>query len=125
MQTILFGAMNLFSGGGNKVYGAISEYGNAKRDFGRTVKTEMENLECLGYGAKAFTISMVETALRVSERKVSADKIQQIILFRVNLYFRCRLSCCPVWKETLKALKEQGQVSSGSGYERRLVGSGT
>lgn len=24
------------------------------------MKTEMENLECLGYGAKAFTISMVE-----------------------------------------------------------------
>ena len=63
----------------------LSEYGNPKEISVELFKTEMENLECLGYGAKAFTISMVETALRVSERKVSADKIQQIILLGKSL----------------------------------------
>ena len=38
----------------------LSEYGNAKEISVELFKTEMENLECLGYGAKAFTISMVE-----------------------------------------------------------------
>lgn len=39
----------------------------------------MNNLKYLGYGAKAFTISMVETALRISEQKISAANIQHII----------------------------------------------
>ena len=60
----------------------------------------------MGYGAKAFTISMVETALRVSERKVSADKIQQIILLGKSL-LQMPIELLSGVEETLKALKEQ------------------
>ena len=86
----------------------LSEYGNAKEISVELFKTEMENLECLGYGAKAFTISMVETALRVSERKVSADKIQQIILLGKSL-LQMPIELLSGVEETLKALKEQGR----------------
>lgn len=37
-------------------------------------QTEMNNLKYLGYGAKAFTISMIETALRVSRQPDSGSR---------------------------------------------------
>jgi putative hydrolase of the HAD superfamily len=61
----------------------------------------------LGYGAKAFTISMVETALRMSGQKISAEKVQQIILLGKSL-LQMPIELLPGVEETLKALKEQG-----------------
>lgn len=42
-------------------------------------KTEMQNMELYGYGAKAFILSVVETAIKVSREKVPAIVIQTII----------------------------------------------
>ena len=42
-------------------------------------KTEMQNMELYGYGAKAFILSVIETAIKVSEDRVPATVIQQII----------------------------------------------
>jgi putative hydrolase of the HAD superfamily len=42
-------------------------------------KTEMKNLSLYGYGAKAFILSMIETALQISENKITAYEINQII----------------------------------------------
>lgn len=42
-------------------------------------KTEMQNMELYGYGAKAFILSVVETAIKVSREKVPATVIQTII----------------------------------------------
>ena len=50
----------------------LKSYGTPEDISAALFQTEMNNLKCLGYGAKAFTISMVETALRVSGRKISA-----------------------------------------------------
>ncbi len=41
--------------------------------------TEIKNLELYGYGIKAFTLSLVETAIRISETKVPASTIKTII----------------------------------------------
>ena len=41
--------------------------------------TEMRNLSLYGYGAKGLTLSMLETAVRVSNAKVSANTIDAII----------------------------------------------
>ena len=43
------------------------------------LKTEMENINLYGYGAKSFILSMVETALRISNNQVSQEKINKII----------------------------------------------
>lgn len=43
--------------------------------------TEMSNMAQLGYGAKAFTISMVETAIRISNHQVPNMVITEIDLF--------------------------------------------
>ena len=42
-------------------------------------KTEMQNLEIYGYGAKGFILAMVETALGSTEGKISAEEIGRII----------------------------------------------
>jgi putative hydrolase of the HAD superfamily len=42
-------------------------------------KTEMQNLEIYGYGAKGFILAMVETALRATANRITAEEINQII----------------------------------------------
>lgn len=42
-------------------------------------KTEMQNLEIYGYGAKGFILAMIETALRVTEGKVTSSEISRIL----------------------------------------------
>ena len=42
-------------------------------------KTEMQNMELYGYGVKAFMLSMIETALRISEKSLKLDDIEMII----------------------------------------------
>ena len=85
----------------------LSDYGSAKEISAELFKTEMSNLECLGYGAKAFTISMIETALRVSNQTITAEKIQQIVLLGKSL-LEMPIELLSGVEDTLKALKEQG-----------------
>lgn len=40
---------------------------------------ERRNLATYGYGAKGFTLSMIETALEVSDRRVSAEVLAEIL----------------------------------------------
>ncbi len=42
-------------------------------------QTEMQNLPLYGFGAKGFTLSMIETALKISEYRISVDEIDRII----------------------------------------------
>jgi putative hydrolase of the HAD superfamily len=42
-------------------------------------KTEMQNLEIYGYGAKGFILAMVETAIRTTDGKITAEEINRII----------------------------------------------
>jgi putative hydrolase of the HAD superfamily len=47
--------------------------------------TEMKNLSLYGYGAKAFTLSLIETAVKLSGPKVNATIINEIIQMGQNL----------------------------------------
>jgi len=42
-------------------------------------KTEMQNLNLYGYGAKGFMLSLIETAIQISGGKISSNEILQII----------------------------------------------
>ncbi|TVM01314.1 MAG: HAD family hydrolase [Candidatus Brocadia sp. WS118] len=42
-------------------------------------ETEMRNLKLFGYGAKGFMLSMIETALEISQFRISGKDIQKII----------------------------------------------
>lgn len=45
----------------------------------RLYKTEIENLQHFGYGIKAFALSMVETAIELSEGRVSGAELRPLI----------------------------------------------
>jgi len=47
----------------------------------RLYETEMRNLNFYGYGVKSFTLSMIETAIELSEGRVCGKEIQEIINF--------------------------------------------
>ncbi len=42
-------------------------------------KTEMRNLEFYGYGIKSFTLSMIETAIELTDGQVTADEVRAIL----------------------------------------------
>ncbi|GAA4324569.1 HAD family hydrolase [Mucilaginibacter gynuensis] len=43
------------------------------------LKIELDNLPLYGYGVKGFILSMIETAMRVSDKTISIDVIERII----------------------------------------------
>ncbi|NDH03590.1 MAG: HAD family hydrolase, partial [Marivivens sp.] len=45
----------------------------------RLLAAERRNLRFYGYGIKGFTLSMIETAVEVSEQRVSADVIHELL----------------------------------------------
>lgn len=87
--------------------GLLKPYGASEEISAALFRTEMKNLKSLGYGAKAFTISMVETALEVSNQMISAGDIRQIVDLGKSL-LDMPIELLPQVKETLEILKEKG-----------------
>lgn len=48
-------------------------------------KTEMQNLALYGYGVKGFILSMVETAIRISEKTVNIEIVEKAIQYGKDL----------------------------------------
>lgn len=51
----------------------------------RLYRTEIRNLKELGYGIKAFTLSMIETAIELTEGRISALEIREILEMGRNM----------------------------------------
>ena len=66
--------------------------------------TERKNMRLLGYGVKAFTLSMLETAMRVSRHEMPAATINDILQ---RCYGLLQFPCTPLpeVEETLKTLR--------------------
>jgi putative hydrolase of the HAD superfamily len=43
------------------------------------LRTEIENIDLYGYGIKAFILSMIETAMRVSDKTIPVSAVEKII----------------------------------------------
>lgn len=43
------------------------------------LQTEIKNIELYGYGIKAFMLSMIETAIRITDRSIPNEAIEKII----------------------------------------------
>lgn len=69
-------------------------------------KTEMQNLELFGYGAKGFALSLIETAVRISDGKITGRQVQQIIDIVKRLLAR-PVELLPDVSEVLRTLKEK------------------
>lgn len=57
----------------------LSEYHDAKTVERVLFETEMNNLELFGYGVKGFTLSCIETAIRLTNGAIKAEEIRHII----------------------------------------------
>lgn len=47
----------------------------------RMVETDIRNLKIYGYGAKGFILSMIETAIELTEGRVTGSEIEEILTF--------------------------------------------
>jgi putative hydrolase of the HAD superfamily len=94
----------------------------------RLLEVEINNMELYGYGTKAFVLSLIETAIKISEGRIEADIIRKIIdlgkkqLSRVN-------EILPGVPETLKLLSGQYRLIVATkgdllDQERKLSNSG-
>lgn len=57
----------------------LAGYVSIERIHAQLYETEMRNLRLYGYGIKGFALSMIETAIELTDRRVSGADIQQIL----------------------------------------------
>jgi putative hydrolase of the HAD superfamily len=57
----------------------LADYRHPREIIEQLDQTEVKNIAYYGYGIKSFTLSMIETAIRVSGGKVTAEEIDEII----------------------------------------------
>lgn len=57
----------------------LEEYLPKEQLTSELFKTEMDNLDRYGYGVKGFMLSMIETALRITDNQIPSSKINEII----------------------------------------------
>ena len=97
----------------------LSAYGKEKEISAALFETESRNMADLGYGCKAFTLSLVENAIKVSHGKVEANVIAQILDLGKSLL---HLDAKPLEgvEATLASIREMrvGQEDGSSGERR-------
>ncbi len=60
-------------------YNLLGEYSSQHTLERELLKTEIENIALYGYGIKGFMLSMIETALRITNNTISVDVVEKII----------------------------------------------
>lgn len=84
----------------------LKPYGDRDFLYEEFFATEKANMASLGFGSKAFTISLVENALRVSGGNISTSKIAEIIALGKSL-INMPTTPLPYVEETLKKLNRR------------------
>lgn len=69
----------LFAVTSEQISALLAPYAEPESLHRRLIETERRNLRLFGYGVKGFTLSMIESAIEVSDGKVSAGEIQTIL----------------------------------------------
>lgn len=62
-----------------KLKALLAQYHSPEWIEERLYQTEMRNLQHFGYGIKAFALSMIETAVQLSEGRIAGSDVQAII----------------------------------------------
>ncbi len=71
----------------------------------RLYTTEMRNLAFFGYGIKGFTLSMIETAIEITDGRIGAHEIRQIIDYARDM-LRAPVELLPGVRETIALLSD-------------------
>ena len=88
----------------NKFYALMEDFLPQHTVARELLQTEIKNIELYGYGIKAFMLSMIETASRISDETISVKVIGQIIGFGKELLGKPVILIDGV-EETLQTLK--------------------
>ena len=86
----------------------LADYADATTVRDSLFQTERANMADLGFGTKAFTLSLVENAIKVSEGKVSAHTLLQIQMLGREL-LHLPATPLPGVEETLRVLADDGR----------------
>ena len=106
----------------------LSDYCPHDQAKQRLYRTEMGNLDLLGYGSKSFTLSMIETALELTDNRLSNSLLKELIaLGKANIAPPMEL--LPGAKDTLQQLAPKYRLALATkgdlrDQERKLVRSG-
>jgi len=88
----------------NKFIKLLSKYETENKLDQELFKMEMKNLHLYGYGVKSFILSMVESALELSNFKIKPAVIQQIVEIGKEMLEK-RIELLEGVEDTLKALQ--------------------
>lgn len=106
----------------------LSPYVDGKTVSDELYRTETHNMPVYGYGVKAYLLSMLETTIRITDGRIPASVLEQIILFGKDQLSR-PVELLDGVEETLNALVGRYRlilVTKGDllDQERKLRGSG-
>lgn len=86
----------------------MSPYGTRDEMYSALYKTECGNMDSLGYGTKAFIISLVENAIKVSDGTIPEDQIIRAINIGRRILNNPAVPL-PGVAETLETLQDSGK----------------
>lgn len=81
----------------------LADFAEGEHVSERLLEAERRNLAYYGFGIKGFTLSMIETALDVTEGKAPAEVVSKILSIGRELLSH-PVECLPHARETLEAL---------------------
>lgn len=84
-------------------HGLLADYAEGSHISERLLEAEKRNLAHYGFGIKGFTLSMIETALEITEGRVPSKVIGDILAIGRDLLSH-PVECLPHARETLEAL---------------------
>lgn len=97
---------NKFTATHDKFREMLLDYHDAKWIDERLYETERHNLSIFGYGVKGFMLSMIETAIELTEARISGAKVQEIINLGKDM-LQGPVDPLPYVRETLEALSHK------------------
>jgi putative hydrolase of the HAD superfamily len=83
----------------------LSPWGNPEVIDKALYETEMRNLPLYGYGIKAFSLSMIETAIQISKGEIHGIKILKILDIAQSM-LQAEVKLRPYVRETLETLSQ-------------------
>lgn len=86
----------------------LAPYGTADETAAALFRTESANLPLLGYGCKAFTLSLVENAVKFSRGRIPATDILRIVELGKEM-LTLPATPLPHVEETLRRLRRMGR----------------
>jgi putative hydrolase of the HAD superfamily len=90
-----------------RLFDIMAHCGDAQRISEQLNQVQRQNMKLFGYGAKSFMLSMIETAIQLTDGKVTGVEIQQILDMGKDL-LRYPIEPLPGVVEVLTELRRRG-----------------